>query len=59
MSDDTQSTFTDIKKMVELNFEECVRTEDWKRFNDHIMTEIKAFKLFNKENNKRFIEIDG
>ena len=45
--------------MVELNFEECVKAEDWKRMNDHIMSEMKIFKLINKENNKRFVEIDG
>jgi hypothetical protein len=45
--------------MVELNFEECVKAEDAKRMNEHIMSEMKALKVVSKENNKRFIEIDG
>lgn len=59
MSDDTQSTFTDIKTLVEVNFGACVKEEEWSRMNSLFSSDFKELRKFNKSVDKQFLETTG
>jgi uncharacterized protein YdaU (DUF1376 family) len=59
MADDTQSTFTDLKTLVEVNFGECVKETDWSRMNSQFMSDFSAQRKFNKGVDKQFAETTG